>query len=140
MNNPLETQVGGQHYKTLAMQPIEFASVNGYDPSSFSALKYVTRHASKHGLEDLNKAGHFIELRVQLRQNFPFLAGDSWNSRNVIPIEDYIQANAVPVAEASFLTDLHFWASGRCRLQDIPISGFLLTKLEHMKQSYYPNQ
>lgn len=138
MNGPLETQVGGKHYKTLAMQPIEFASVNGYDPSIFSTLKYVTRHASKHGLEDLNKAGHFIELRVQLRRNFPFLTGDTFFARNTIPIEKYIQLNGVPVAEASFLTDLHFWAVGQSRLQDAPVSGFLLSKLERMKQSYYP--
>lgn len=64
MSNPLDVQVDGTHYKTLAIQPIEFAMANGLDPCAFSILKYVTRHRTKNGLRDVEKAEHFRQLRL----------------------------------------------------------------------------
>lgn len=64
MNNALETQVGGSHYKNLGMQPVVFSTANRYDPCAFSILKYVTRWRDKNGIQDLQKARHFVELRL----------------------------------------------------------------------------
>lgn len=64
MANPLEIQHGGDHYKKLKVQPIEYAHKNNLDPCEFSVIKYVTRHRSKNGLEDLKKAMHFLQMEM----------------------------------------------------------------------------
>lgn len=64
--DPMAVQVGGRHYKDLAIQPTEFAQKNGYDFCSGSILKYLTRHRMKNGVEDLHKARHFVEIRESI--------------------------------------------------------------------------
>jgi hypothetical protein len=55
-------QVGGNHYKNLAIQPIEYILANNLDYCEANVVKYITRHASKGGLEDLDKVIHYVEL------------------------------------------------------------------------------
>lgn len=62
-------QVGGSHYKLLAIQPTEFCQRNGLDFCIGSILKYLTRHRSKNGAEDLCKARHFVEIRESFPQD-----------------------------------------------------------------------
>jgi len=59
---PLDTQVGGDHYKKLAIQPIEYAMKNKLDPCQANVVKYVTRFRDKNGLIDLEKAEHYIQM------------------------------------------------------------------------------
>lgn len=56
----LEKQVGGSHYKTLAIQPVEFIGEMGFDYFSGNITKYLTRNKKRS--EDLEKAYHYIEL------------------------------------------------------------------------------
>lgn len=63
---PLATQVGGDHYKKLAIQPIEYIHANGIGFAEGSVIKYVTRWRDKGGLRDLEKARHFIDLLIEL--------------------------------------------------------------------------
>lgn len=65
-DNPLDTQVGGDHYKTYPIQPIEYAMVNRLNYCQANAIKYVTRYRDKGGKEDLLKAIHNIELLIEL--------------------------------------------------------------------------
>lgn len=58
--NPLEKQVGGNHYKNLAIQPIEFIRKRHMQFTDGSIVKYLVRNKKR--LEDLEKAYHFIEL------------------------------------------------------------------------------
>lgn len=60
--NPLESQVGGSHYKSMAIQPIEFSMRNNLDPCQHTAIKYIARFRDKGGIADLDKAIHTIEL------------------------------------------------------------------------------
>lgn len=60
-----DTQVGGDHYKSLAIQPMQYALANGLDYAQANVVKYVTRHASKNGKQDLLKAIHNIELMIE---------------------------------------------------------------------------
>lgn len=64
--NPLDTQVAGDHYKSLAIQPVEYIHANGIPFMEGSAIKYLTRWRNKGGLDDLKKAKHFIELLIEL--------------------------------------------------------------------------
>lgn len=63
----LSTQVGGNHYKSLAIQPVEYISKNNIPYLEGNVIKYVTRHASKGGRADLEKARHYIDLILELQ-------------------------------------------------------------------------
>ena len=63
--NAWDKQVGGNHYKQYAIQPAEFALANKLDYAQANAIKYIVRHADKNGVQDLDKAVHYIELLKQ---------------------------------------------------------------------------
>jgi len=62
--NPLDTQVGGDHYKNMPIQPIEFFMANKLPFVESSIIKYVLRYKSKNGIEDLQKAKHLIDILI----------------------------------------------------------------------------
>lgn len=62
----LKVQVGGDHYKRLKIQPIEFIHANNIPFAEGNVIKYVTRWRDKAGIKDLEKAKHFIELLIEL--------------------------------------------------------------------------
>lgn len=62
----LDKQVGGNHYKGLAIQPAEYCHKNNMNALASSVVKYVTRYKDKNGKTDLEKAIHCIELLIQL--------------------------------------------------------------------------
>ena len=66
MDNPLDTQVGGRHYKELPIQPVEFCQRNRLSYCESAAIKYLCRHRNKNGRQDLEKAKHYIDLLIQL--------------------------------------------------------------------------
>lgn len=62
----LDVQVGGDHYRKGAIQPVEFSYSNGFGFCEGSIIKYVARHRRKGGKQDLLKARHYIDLLIQL--------------------------------------------------------------------------
>ena len=64
VENAWNNQIGGDHYKKLAIQPMEYALQNKLDYAQANVVKYVTRHADKNGKQDLLKAIHNIELMI----------------------------------------------------------------------------
>ena len=67
--NAWDKQVGGGHYKQYAIQPAQFALANGLDYAQSNAIKYIVRHKDKNGVQDLDKAVHYIELLKQHHYN-----------------------------------------------------------------------
>lgn len=63
---PLDVQVGGGHYKGLAIQPVEFIHKNGIGFCEGNAIKYLVRWRDKGGVEDLKKAKHYIDLLIDM--------------------------------------------------------------------------
>jgi len=61
----LDIQIGGQHYKDAAIQPIEFIVANAIPYREANVIKYVYRHKSKNGLQDLQKARHYIDMLIE---------------------------------------------------------------------------
>lgn len=61
----LQIQHGGDHYKSMPIQPVEFITANGLGFCEGNAIKYLCRHKSKGGKEDLLKARHYIDLLIQ---------------------------------------------------------------------------
>ena len=60
-----DLQVGGDHYKSMKIQPAKFALENKLDYCQANAIKYICRHASKNGKQDLEKAKHYIDLLIE---------------------------------------------------------------------------
>ena len=65
----LETQVGGNHYAKMNIQPMEFSMANGLDACQHTAIKYVARFRDKGGIEDLKKAIHVIQMLIEFEEN-----------------------------------------------------------------------
>lgn len=61
---PKDKQVGGSHYKDMAIQPSEFIVTNSIGWYEGNAIKYLCRHKAKGGVQDLRKALHYIELAI----------------------------------------------------------------------------
>jgi hypothetical protein len=58
----LDTQEGGSHYKDMAIQPVTFIVKNNIPFLEGNVIKYVCRHANKNGVQDIDKAIHYLQL------------------------------------------------------------------------------
>jgi len=60
-----EEQIGGNHYKDMKIQPIEYILGNNLNYCEANVVKYISRWKSKGGIEDLRKAKHYIDLLIE---------------------------------------------------------------------------
>ena len=113
------------HYTAMQVQPMEFTMANGWDSCAHTILKYISRHARKHGRLDLEKARHIIEMRAELTANprgvrramavfnslivafIGYVPIEKEDTR--IPMEVYISANRIDKPEADVLLLLEQW-------------------------------
>lgn len=63
----IQRQVGGSHYKDMQIQPVEFIEFNRLSFCAGNVIKYICRADKKGGVEDLEKAKHYIDLMIELR-------------------------------------------------------------------------
>ena len=117
----LDRQVSGTHYKTLAIQPVEFVMVNQMGFCEGNVVKYVTRWREKGGIEDLRKARHYLQFIEESTEYMEMLAqvrswsyaGAWWRDR--IKAEDYIRANNLDKAEAGVVRHITTWSNSGAR-------------------------
>lgn len=62
-----DKQVGGSHYKQFKIQPAEFCYKNNIPYLEATAIKYLCRWKDKNGIQDLEKAKHFIDLLIEFQ-------------------------------------------------------------------------
>ena len=62
----LDVQIGGDHYKGLEIQPMEYSMRNNLNACQHTAIKYITRYKSKDGKADLEKAVHTIQMLIEM--------------------------------------------------------------------------
>jgi|TARA_R100001015_G_scaffold9924_2_gene3902 hypothetical protein len=62
-------QVGGDHYKKLAIQPAEYCYKNNLNNLESEAISYITRNRLKNGSADIKKAIHTLELLLEYTDN-----------------------------------------------------------------------
>lgn len=62
---PLERQIGGHHYKEMAIQPIEFILANDLPFCEGNIVKYICRYKQKGGMEDIKKVIHYAEILLE---------------------------------------------------------------------------
>lgn len=69
MTKATDQQIGGDHYKTCAIQPVEFIEANGLAFLEGNVLKRITRHnrPGGKGRQDIEKAIHELQLILELR-------------------------------------------------------------------------
>jgi hypothetical protein len=67
-NSALDVQIGGGHYKSYAIQPVEFIHKNKIPYIEGCAIKYLCRWREKGGIEDLKKVKHYIDLLIEMEQ------------------------------------------------------------------------
>ena len=60
-----DTQLGGDHYKDMKIQPSEFINKNKMQFAEGNAIKYICRHQKKGGKQDLEKAKHYIDMIIE---------------------------------------------------------------------------
>lgn len=70
-SSPLAEQVGGDHYKTLAIQPVEYCQKNRLGYIESNVVKYVTRHRAKNGRQDIEKAIHNLNILLEMEYPIP---------------------------------------------------------------------
>lgn len=59
-------QVGGDHYTRLEIQPWEVIERNGMGFFDGNAVKYLMRYKTKGGVQDLEKARHYLDKLIEL--------------------------------------------------------------------------
>tara|TARA_R110000822_G_scaffold14005_3_gene49394 strand:- start:4085 stop:4300 length:216 start_codon:yes stop_codon:yes gene_type:complete len=59
-------QIGGNHYKKYVIEPIDFITANNIPYIEGNVIKYLVRWKDKNGIEDLDKAIHYIELLKEI--------------------------------------------------------------------------
>lgn len=63
----LDIQVGGEHYKSKGIQPVEYINANDLDFFQGNVVKYVTRHKDKNGAQDIKKAIHYLQMILEFQ-------------------------------------------------------------------------
>tara|TARA_R100001132_G_C3230473_1_gene65319 strand:- start:324 stop:692 length:369 start_codon:yes stop_codon:yes gene_type:complete len=61
-----DKQVGGNHYKDVAISSIDYIVKNKLNFCEGNIIKYISRHKRKNGAEDIKKAIHYAELILEL--------------------------------------------------------------------------
>ena len=62
-------QVGGAHYSIMSIQPIEYIAANNMGFCEGNVVKYVSRYKEKNGVEDLEKAKHYLQILIDKERN-----------------------------------------------------------------------
>ena len=94
MNNALETQIGGTHYKVLPYQPIELIGELRMDYFQGCIIKYISRDKNNK-IEDLQKAIHYCKLAEEVGVGIKYV--DSKHSQSLkYEIGKYVKMNNLP--------------------------------------------
>jgi len=70
LTKPLSQQIGGDHYSRQKIQPVEFIHANDLGFCEGNCIKYLCRWQDKGGIQDLEKAKHYIELLMELEDDY----------------------------------------------------------------------
>ena len=62
-----EEQVGGEHYRNKAIQPWDYIVSNNLGYLEGCVVKYVSRYKEKGGMQDLEKAAHYLQKLMEVQ-------------------------------------------------------------------------
>jgi hypothetical protein len=58
-----------EHYDKMKIEPVDYIVSNGIDFCEGNVIKYVSRHKSKNGSEDIKKAIHYLQIILKSQYN-----------------------------------------------------------------------
>ena len=61
-------QIGGDHYKSKAIQPWDYILSNDLGYLEGNIVKYVSRWKLKNGVQDLHKAKHYLQKLIEVSE------------------------------------------------------------------------
>ena len=64
----LKTEVGGNHYRNMVIQPVEFIMKNNLNFLQGCIIKRICRYKEKDGILDLQKIKHEVDLLIELER------------------------------------------------------------------------
>lgn len=103
-----QRQVGGDHYKNGALEHWDLIERHGIGYLEGCATKYIARWRKKNGLQDLEKADHYVQKLLELYDEGVRLP------RGVVPhqtIADFCRVNGCDAVEAGALNMLLHWST-----------------------------
>ena len=68
-NKAFFKQIGGQHYRSMKIQPSVFINENKLLFAEGNAIKYICRHSLKGKKQDILKAIHYLEMIIERDYN-----------------------------------------------------------------------
>lgn len=100
----LKTQIGGDHYRKMVIQPIEYIYANKIPFIEGCIIKYASRWRDKGGIRDLEKIIHFAQLLMELENEFK--TGNDVHPSNTSSsaLESALRKNEQPIQQ---------WDAGR---------------------------
>src|SRR6478609_6749526 len=103
-----ETQVGGDHYRSKAYQHWDFmADTFGAVWFKGCATKYVARHRQKNGLQDLQKARHYLVKLIELIQQDRVRLPLPWGFA-----DEFVEANNMGQEDAAVFSSVAAASNG----------------------------
>lgn len=107
-----DRQVGGTHYQNMAIEPAHFCMVNRWDCNASFALKHLSRFRLKGGVQDLQKAMHYVVMR---QDDIDFI----WMPLEHISVRDYCRDNNIKGPDRRAIGTLAFWVGGYGDFNDV---------------------
>lgn len=128
MNAPANaTQVGGDHYRTQ-WQHWDFVIAMHLGYFEGQITKYVTRHAKKNGLQDVEKALHYAQKAREACNVGVLVPVHGWPTQAVL--DDYAAANDLGKLEAGIIRNVCTWSNAA----DM---GWIIIALKELAQTTY---
>lgn len=103
-----QRQVGGDHYKNGVLEHWDLIEQYGIGYLEGCATKYIARWRKKNGLQDLEKADHYVQKLIELHD-----AGRRM-PRGVVPhevITEFCRVNGCDAVETGALCMLLHWSN-----------------------------
>lgn len=100
-----DTQVGGDHYKDLAIQPAEYCQRNKLGALESFVVKYVTRHKEKGKRKDIDKAIHCLQLLLEI--DYPGGEGRRDTDAQWAEAEAQVSEATSPATADSLVREVH---------------------------------
>lgn len=123
------TQIGGNHYKTR-LEHWDFVTVNRLNYLEGNATKYLSRAEKKAGLQDYQKALHYVRKLIAVRQAYlselgrfrrwaaewfpmwavdPVLSPAAFRHEHLQLLDEFLEANSVPKTPGVVIAILSDW-------------------------------
>lgn len=76
-------QVGGGHYRTTGLQHWDLVQMFEWDYFQGQVIKYLMRWRKKNGIEDLEKARHYLDKYIEIQRSKTVPEKDTGVSGNI---------------------------------------------------------